>query len=70
MVGEGHRPQLVFNEASVVNLRHERQAMNASSVVPLLGGLDLFLLGIYHLSDGMKGPAGDRAGRRHDRRVE
>jgi phosphate:Na+ symporter len=33
--------------------------MNASSVVALLGGLGLFLLGIYHLTEGMKGLAGD-----------
>jgi phosphate:Na+ symporter len=59
MVGEGHRPQLVFNKANVVNLRRERQLMNASSVVTLLGGLGLFLLGIYHLTEGMKGLAGD-----------
>jgi len=33
--------------------------MDASAVVSLLGGLGLFLLGIYHLTDGMKGLAGD-----------
>src|SRR5215475_10389993 len=59
MVGEGHQPQLVFNTASGVSLRHERRSMNASSVVTLLGGLGLFLLGIYHLTEGMKGLAGD-----------
>jgi len=33
--------------------------MDASAVVSLLGGLGLFLLGIYHLTEGMKGLAGD-----------
>ena len=33
--------------------------MNASSVVTLLGGLGLFLLGIHHLTEGLKGLAGD-----------
>src|SRR5262245_32545266 len=33
--------------------------MDASAVVNLLGGLGLFLLGIYHLTEGMKGLAGD-----------
>src|SRR5262245_52012180 len=59
MVGAAYRPQLTFNKASVVSLRHERRSMNASSVVTLLGGLGLFLLGIYHLTEGMKGLAGD-----------
>jgi phosphate:Na+ symporter len=34
-------------------------AMNASSAVTLLGGLGLFLLGIHHLTEGLKGLAGD-----------
>ena len=33
--------------------------MNASSIVTLLGGLGLFLLGIHHLTEGLKGLAGD-----------
>jgi phosphate:Na+ symporter len=33
--------------------------MNASSTVTLLGGLGLFLLGIRHLTEGLKGLAGD-----------
>ena len=33
--------------------------MDASAAVGLVGGLGLFLLGIYHLTDGMKGLAGD-----------
>lgn len=33
--------------------------MDASSVVTLLGGLGLFLLGIHHLTEGVKGLAGD-----------
>jgi phosphate:Na+ symporter len=33
--------------------------MNASSAVSLLGGLGLFLLGIHHLTEGLKGLAGD-----------
>jgi phosphate:Na+ symporter len=33
--------------------------MNASTVVTLLGGLGLFLLGIHHLTEGLKGLAGD-----------
>src|SRR5262245_36273921 len=33
--------------------------MTASSVVTLLGGLGLFLLGIHHLTEGLKGLAGD-----------
>jgi len=33
--------------------------MNASSTVTLLGGLGLFLLGIHHLTEGLKGLAGD-----------
>jgi phosphate:Na+ symporter len=33
--------------------------MDASTVVVLLGGLGLFLLGIHHLTEGMKGLAGD-----------
>jgi phosphate:Na+ symporter len=33
--------------------------MNASSTVTLVGGLGLFLLGIHHLTEGLKGLAGD-----------
>jgi phosphate:Na+ symporter len=33
--------------------------MNASSVVTVIGGLGLFLLGIHHLTEGLKGLAGD-----------
>jgi len=33
--------------------------MDASSAVTLLGGLGLFLLGIHHLTEGLKGLAGD-----------
>ena len=33
--------------------------MDATTVVTLLGGLGLFLLGIHHLTEGMKGLAGD-----------
>src|SRR5215472_15381378 len=33
--------------------------MDTSSAVGLLGGLGLFLLGIHHLTEGMKGLAGD-----------
>ena len=33
--------------------------MNASATVTLLGGLGLFLLGIHHLTEGLKGLAGD-----------
>jgi phosphate:Na+ symporter len=31
--------------------------MNAYSTVTLLGGLGLFLLGIHHLTEGLKGLA-------------
>lgn len=33
--------------------------MNASDATTILGGLGLFLLGIHHLTDGLKGLAGD-----------
>src|SRR5215813_2144721 len=33
--------------------------MNATSAVTLVGGLGLFLLGIHHLTEGLKGLAGD-----------
>jgi phosphate:Na+ symporter len=33
--------------------------MNATSAVRLLGGLGMFLLGIHHLTEGLKGLAGD-----------
>jgi len=33
--------------------------MDASATIELLGGLGLFLLGIHHLTEGLKGLAGD-----------
>jgi phosphate:Na+ symporter len=33
--------------------------MNTSSAIPLVGGLGLFLLGIHHLTEGLKSFAGD-----------
>src|SRR6516165_6334941 len=33
--------------------------MNASSAITLVGGLGLFLLGVHHLTDGLKSLAGD-----------
>ncbi len=33
--------------------------MHATAVVTLLGGLGLFLLGIHHLTEGLKSLAGD-----------
>ncbi len=33
--------------------------MNASSIITVVGGLGLFLLGIHHLTEGLKGLAGD-----------
>jgi phosphate:Na+ symporter len=33
--------------------------MNPSSAVALVGGIGLFLLGIHHLTEGLKGLAGD-----------
>jgi phosphate:Na+ symporter len=33
--------------------------MDATAAVTLLGGLGLFLLGIHHLTEGLKGLAGD-----------
>jgi phosphate:Na+ symporter len=33
--------------------------MNASAAVTIVGGLGLFLLGIHHLTEGLKGLAGD-----------
>src|SRR5262249_49159431 len=36
-----------------------RKPMNASVVVKLLGGIGLFLLGIHHLTEGLKGLSGD-----------
>src|SRR5215467_715662 len=33
--------------------------MNASVMVKLLGGIGLFLLGIHHLTEGLKGLSGD-----------
>jgi phosphate:Na+ symporter len=33
--------------------------MDSSSVVKILGGLGLFLLGIHRLTEGLKGLAGD-----------
>src|SRR5262245_10217970 len=36
-----------------------RKSMDASIVVKLLGGIGLFLLGIHHLTEGLKGLSGD-----------
>ena len=33
--------------------------MDASVLVKLLGGIGLFLLGIHHLTEGLKGLSGD-----------
>jgi phosphate:Na+ symporter len=33
--------------------------MDAASTVTLVGGVGLFLLGIHHLTEGLKGLAGD-----------
>src|SRR5262249_49797415 len=33
--------------------------MDTAAVIKLIGGLGLFLLGIHHLTDGLKGLAGD-----------
>jgi phosphate:Na+ symporter len=33
--------------------------MSAAGAIPLLGGLGLFLLGVHHLTEGLKGLAGD-----------
>jgi predicted PurR-regulated permease PerM len=33
--------------------------MDATAVVEILGGLGMFLLGIHHLTEGLKGLAGD-----------
>src|SRR5262245_60227160 len=33
--------------------------MTAAAVVTLLGGIGMFLLGIHHLTEGLKGLAGD-----------
>jgi hypothetical protein len=38
--------------------------MDTSAAVTLLGGLGLFLLGIHHLTEGLKGLAGDRSAAR------
>src|SRR6516225_2553079 len=43
--------------------------MNASATVTLLGGLGLFLLGIHHLTEGLKGLAGDSLRRAMQRLV-
>src|SRR5262249_54622719 len=43
--------------------------MNAYSTVTLLGGLGLFLLGIHHLTEGLKGLAGDSVRRALQRLV-
>ena len=36
-----------------------KHSMDAHAIVTLLGGLGLFLLGIHHLTEGLKGLAGD-----------
>ena len=33
--------------------------MGAATIVTVLGGLGMFLLGIHHLTEGLKGLAGD-----------
>jgi len=33
--------------------------MNASAAITIVGGLGLFLLGIHHPTEGLKGLAGD-----------
>ena len=33
--------------------------MDAAAVVKLLGGIGMFLLGIHHLTEGLKGLSGD-----------
>src|SRR4029077_1530737 len=43
--------------------------MNASAIIELLGGLGLFLLGIHHLTEGLKGLAGDSLRRAMQRLV-
>src|SRR6516165_2218529 len=43
--------------------------MNATATVTLLGGLGLFLLGIHHLTEGLKGLAGDSLRRAMQRLV-
>ena len=43
--------------------------MNGASTVTLLGGLGLFLLGIHHLTEGLKGLAGDSLRRAMQRLV-
>jgi phosphate:Na+ symporter len=42
--------------------------MSASSAVTVVGGLGLFLLGIHHLTEGLKGLAGDSLRRLRSRR--
>src|SRR5262249_10556413 len=45
--------------ADPANLGGRREEKNMSSSVTLVGGLGFFLLGIHHLTEGLKGLAGD-----------
>src|SRR5215469_6093349 len=38
---------------------NERKPVDAAAVVKLLGGIGMFLLGIHHLTEGLKGLSGD-----------
>src|SRR5215468_9260180 len=46
---------MVFGPQAVVGVR----AMDVSAIVKLVGGLGMFLLGIHHLTEGLKDLAGD-----------
>jgi phosphate:Na+ symporter len=48
----------VFLETAL-SIQRAGSNMNASDATTILGGLGLFLLGIHHLTDGLKGLAGD-----------
>src|SRR5262249_31481993 len=37
----------------------ERKPVDADAIVKLLGGIGMFLLGIHHLTEGLKGLSGD-----------
>src|SRR5262245_22305673 len=50
---------LVWTSRQPSATRSAAEPMDASLIVTLLGGLGLFLLGIHHLTEGMKGLAGD-----------
>src|SRR5262245_8776910 len=49
----------MFQNANTVSTHNGRKPMDASVVVKLLGGIGLFLLGIHHLTEGLKGLSGD-----------